>query len=125
MGVIERFKFLGGSAFDTDWGNDYDVILLPHFLHHFDRDTCVGLLRKVRQALTPTGRALATEFVPNEDRVTPADVADFAFTMLLTTPQGDAYTQTDLSDMARTAGFSGAAFGPIPSLPQTLIEFLR
>ena len=42
-------------------------------------------------ALNENGRVITLEFVPNEDRVSPAS-ADFALVMLATTPAGDAYT---------------------------------
>src|SRR4029077_8278691 len=35
MGVADRFHLLPGSAFDTDFGADYDLVLIPNFLHHF------------------------------------------------------------------------------------------
>jgi hypothetical protein len=49
-GLGTRYRTLAGSAFDVDWGGGFDLILLPNFLHHFDRPTCVGLLAKVRRS---------------------------------------------------------------------------
>ena len=51
-GVQDRYDMLPGSAFDVDFGGPYDAVLLTNFLHHFDQPTCVGLLKKVRAALT-------------------------------------------------------------------------
>ena len=70
-GVADRYEALPGSAFDVDFGEPYDVVLLTNFLHHFDHATCVGLLKKIRAAVKPGGRVSALEFVPNEDRVRP------------------------------------------------------
>ncbi|HEV3201255.1 MAG TPA: class I SAM-dependent methyltransferase, partial [Bryobacteraceae bacterium] len=89
-GVESRYETLPGSAFDVDFGGLYDIILLTNFLHHFDKATCVGLLRKVHASLKPGGRAAALEFVPNEDRVSPPMAAGFSLVMLATTPSGDA-----------------------------------
>lgn len=124
-GVADRYKTLPGSAFDVDWGSGYDLVLLPNFLHHFDPPTCVSLLQKVRASLSREGRALAVEFVPNEDRVSPPFPASFAFHMLATTPKGDAYTRTDLADMARSAGFAGVTLKSLPPSPQSLVLFDR
>jgi 2-polyprenyl-3-methyl-5-hydroxy-6-metoxy-1,4-benzoquinol methylase len=71
-GVAARFRKLPGSAFDVDFGGDYDLVLVTHFLHHFDVPTCEKLLRKVHAALKPGGRAVTLEWVPNEDRVSPS-----------------------------------------------------
>jgi hypothetical protein len=68
--------------------------------------TCESLLRKVRAALKPGGRAVTVEFIPNGDRITPPAVAAFALTMLATTPAGDAYTFAELDSMLRNAGFA-------------------
>jgi hypothetical protein len=45
-GVAQRHKTIGGSVFDVDWGEGYDIVLLTNFLHHFDQDTCVDLLSR-------------------------------------------------------------------------------
>lgn len=124
LGVAKRHRTIAGSAFDVDWGDGYDLILLPNFLHHFDADACVGLLRKVRASLAPGGRVLACEFVPNPDRVSPPGPAMFSFVMLMTTPHGDAYTAAELDAMGRKAGFGGIATEALAPSPQTLVEFL-
>jgi ubiquinone/menaquinone biosynthesis C-methylase UbiE len=124
-GIADRFRTLAGSAFEVDWGTDYDLVLLPNFLHHFDSATCTDLLKKVRASLSPDGQAIAVEFVPNEDRVSPPFPASFAFHMLATTPKGDAYTQSGLAEMARGAGFRGVSISPLPPSPESLVIFER
>ncbi|MBS1860031.1 MAG: methyltransferase type 12, partial [Acidobacteria bacterium] len=112
---------LPGSAFEVDYGGPYDIVLLTNFLHHFDRATCVGLLRKVHAALKPGGRAAALEFVPNEDRVSPPMAAAFALVMLASTPSGDAYTLSEYESMYREAGFARIAGHPVPAGPHTIV----
>jgi len=120
-GVESRYEMLPGSAFEVDFGGPYDAVLLTNFLHHFDKPTNVGLLKKVRAALKPGGRAAALEFVPNEDRVSPPMPAGFAMTMLATTASGDAYTLSELSAMYREAGFRAITGHPIPMSPHTVV----
>jgi len=120
-GVSGRHTLLPGSAFDTDFGDGYDVVLLTNFLHHFDAPTCTDLLRKVHAALNDGGRAVTLEFVPNEDRVSPPDQASFALVMLATTAEGDAYTFSELEAMAADAGFSGSEMHRMQGSPQTVI----
>jgi len=105
-GVLDRCEFRPGSAFDVDLGHDYDAVLLTNILHHFDAPTNTGLLRRVHAALKPGGRALAVEFVPNDDRLAPPPSAAFALTLLATTPAGDAYTFAEYQPMFRDAGFT-------------------
>jgi 2-polyprenyl-3-methyl-5-hydroxy-6-metoxy-1,4-benzoquinol methylase len=120
-GVAGRYHTLPGSAFDVEYGEPYDIILLTNFLHHFDVPTCVTLLKKVRAALKPGGRCATLEFVPNEDRVSPPIPAAFAMMMLTTTPSGDAYTQKDLEAMYHAAGFPRVSAQPIPQSPHTVV----
>jgi 2-polyprenyl-3-methyl-5-hydroxy-6-metoxy-1,4-benzoquinol methylase len=120
-GVKDRYDMLPGSAFDVEFGGPYDLVLLTNFLHHFDKATNVGLLKKVRAALKPGGRAATLEFVPNPDRVSPAMPAAFAMTMLTTTAGGDAYTFAELEAMYSEAGFKGITEHPIPMSPHTVV----
>jgi ubiquinone/menaquinone biosynthesis C-methylase UbiE len=120
-GVHERYDMLPGSAFEVNFGGPYDAVLLTNFLHHFDVPTNVGLLKKVRSALKPGGRAATLEFVPNEDRVSPPMPAAFALTMLTSTESGDAYTFNELASMYKEAGFSDISKHPIPMSPHTIV----
>jgi 2-polyprenyl-3-methyl-5-hydroxy-6-metoxy-1,4-benzoquinol methylase len=124
MGVGDRHRTLAGDAFTADYGTGYGLVLLTNFLHHFDRLTCVALLRKVAESLNRGGRVAILEFVPNEDRISPPMTAGFALTMLAATPGGDAYTFRELREMLSDAGFSDAVAHPLPG-PQTVIVARR
>ena len=112
-GVANRYSKLVGSAFDVPYGSDYDLILLTNFLHHFDLETCEQLLKKVYAALKAGGRAAILDFVPNEDRISPAVPAQFSLMMLATTPSGDAYTYPQYQTILRKAGFSRTELHPL------------
>ena len=121
-GVHDRYNMLPGSAFDVPFGGPYDTVLLTNFLHHFDVETCIGLLKKVRNSLKPGGCVATLEFVPNEDRVSPPQPAAFSMTMLVTTPGGDAYTFRELEDMHAQAGFHKITAHPIAMSPHTIVK---
>ena len=112
---------LPGSAFEVDFGGPYDTVLLTNFLHHFDIETCVGLLKKVHGSLKPGGCVATLEFVPNDDRVSPPMPAAFSMTMLTSTASGDAYTFAELSEMHTRAGFKDVTKHPIPMSPHTIV----
>ena len=114
-GVEDRFSTIAGSAFEVDFGADYDVILAPNFLHHFNTADCVVLLKKARAALRPDGALAIVEFVPDSDRLTPPTAAAFSLVMLATTPEGDAYTFDELSEMLRQAGFNPPVRQALPA----------
>jgi 2-polyprenyl-3-methyl-5-hydroxy-6-metoxy-1,4-benzoquinol methylase len=112
MGVADRYHLLTGSAFETDFGSGYDLVLIANFLHHFDSPTCTTFMRKVHTALKPGGRAAIAEFVPNADRLTPPTAAAFSMMMLATTPNGDAYTVAELESILKSAGFARVELAP-------------
>jgi ubiquinone/menaquinone biosynthesis C-methylase UbiE len=114
MGLSDRLRTIEGSAFEVDLGHDYDVILLPNFLHHFDPPTCVQLLRKCHSALRENGRVAIVEFVPNPDRVSPPEAATFSLVMLASTERGDAYTFAEFEKMLHKTGFTSIEQHPLP-----------
>ena len=119
--VSDRYHTIPGSAFDVDYGAGYDLVLLTNFLHHFDPQTCEGLLRKVHGALADGGRAVTLEFIPNPDRVSPPQAAAFSLTMLGGTPGGDAYTFAELEAMFRNAGFAHSEWRELPPTIQRVV----
>ena len=120
-GVGERFKTRPGSAFEADFGEGYDYVLLTNIFHHFDQPTCEKLMKRVHTALKPGGQAITLEFVPNEDRVSPPMPAMFSLVMLATTDSGDAYTLAEYEKMFRDAGFSKTTMHQIPDMPQQVL----
>ena len=120
-GLEDRYQLLRGSAFEAEFGREYDLILITNFFHHFDQDTCVELMQKIHQSLNNHGRAVTLEFVPNEDRVSPPHAASFSLTMLVSTPSGDTYTFRQYQEMFQRAGFSKTELHPVPDSPQQVL----
>ena len=120
-GVANRWTKKPGSAFETEFGDGYDYILLTNILHHFDHAGCVKLMKRAHAALKPSGKAVTLEFVPNDDRVSPALPAAFSLIMLANTDSGDAYTFKELDKIFSEAGFSKTTAHPIPEMPQTVL----
>jgi hypothetical protein len=115
-GVSDRHTLLPGDAFKADYGSE-----LTNFFHHFDRETNITLMRRVREAMRPGGRVMTLEFVPDDDHVSPPDQAMFAIIMLANTPFGDVYTLSEYDAMFREAGFGESKLLELPNAPQRLI----
>ncbi|HMJ88319.1 MAG TPA: class I SAM-dependent methyltransferase [Candidatus Acidoferrum sp.] len=113
--IADRFSTIAGSAFDVGLGDNYDVVLVPNFLHHFNAADCVRFLKRAHSALRPGGTVAIVEFVPNPDRITPPAAASFSLVMLATTPEGDAYTSAEYSDMLAQSGFKAPTMHPLPA----------
>lgn len=122
--IHDRYRTIKGDAFKADFGTGYDLVLLTNFLHHFSAAACETLLRKIHQSLATGGRVITLEFVPNDDRITPPEVAEFSLIMLATTPEGDAYTFKEYDQMFRTTGFEPNELHPVPgSLQQMIVSY--
>ena len=121
LGVMDRYRTIAGNAFEADLGGGYDLVLLTNFLHHFDRATCITLLKRCFAALKPGGRAITLEFIPNEDRITPPANAGFAIVMLVSTLAGDAYPLSMLESMFLEAGFVSTEMKQLQHSPQRLL----
>lgn len=119
--VSERFHLIPGDAFHASFGGPYDLVIMANFAHHFDEMTNVALFRKCHAALDPSGRLALIDFVPNDDRVSPASDAAFALTMLATTARGDAYTLREFTKMLQDAGFGDVRQPDMGEVPKWLI----
>ena len=125
FGVADRHHLIEGSAFDVDFGERYDVVLLTNFLHHFDEETNIALLRKIHASLAEGGKVMTLEFIPNDDRVSPPSEAMFSLVMLAATPAGNAYTFAELKAMFEAAGFSSSEHIPLAPMPQHLVVSMK
>ncbi|HEV2096052.1 MAG TPA: methyltransferase [Chthoniobacterales bacterium] len=120
-GLADRFSTIAGDAFEVDLGSGYDVVLIPNFLHHFNKKDCVRFLKKVHAALREGGRVAIADFVPNPDRVSPPEAASFSFVMLAGTPEGDAYTLAEFEEMLAGAGFGAVESHDLPPVWTAII----
>lgn len=120
-GVLDRWHPIEGSAFEVEFGVDYDVVLITNFHHHFNEAVIENLMRKVHGALKPDGVAVTLEFVPNEDRVSPPDAATFSMIMLATTAEGDAYTFAQFEEMYKNCGFPHNEHHRLENSPESVI----
>lgn len=125
MGVGDRYHLIAGSAFDVEFGEGYDLVLVTNFLHHFDIETCTRFMNKVHDCLNFGGKAMTLEFIPNNDRVSPPGEALFALVMLAATPAGDAYTFDELKKICEDAGFERNEHLPLPPTPQHLVISIK
>lgn len=114
----DRVELRPGNALEIDWGGPYDRIVAGNFLHHFARETCVGIARKACEGLASDGVFATAEFIADERREASVMPLLFALTMLVWTEGGDAYTVSDLEGILIEAGFRAVEhhhFGTNPS----------
>jgi 2-polyprenyl-3-methyl-5-hydroxy-6-metoxy-1,4-benzoquinol methylase len=112
LGVdTSRVRYIEGSLFDVDYQGPYDLVLLSHVYHHFDRATCLGLTQKVAKALAPGGRVAVQDMLVDSELSNPGAVL-FAAVMLAWTRKGESYSEQDYRQWLTDAGLVwGGAHG--------------
>ncbi|MBM9536562.1 SAM-dependent methyltransferase [Desulfobulbus alkaliphilus] len=103
--LTDRIDFVAGDLVVDPIGSGFDVVWLSHLLHSEGPETCATIVAKAVEALTEDGLLLVQEFILDDSRTTPIHPALFSLNMLIGTPEGQAYTQGELSSMIHQAGF--------------------
>jgi SAM-dependent methyltransferase len=112
-----RIRFIAGDLLDVDYGGTYDLVLVGHVYHHFDRQKCAAVTHRIAAALAPGGRTVLHEFLGDLARVGPM----FGITMLAWTPDGGAYTTEDYRRWFSEAGLKLSGTIQNVGLPTALL----
>jgi len=102
---MNRFNFIKGDLFETDFGTDYDTIFFSNILHIYNPDQNKILFRKMKKSLNPGGRLVLVDYYLNKDGTGPYEAALFSLTMLLFTATGKTYTFEETEKMLKQTGF--------------------
>jgi SAM-dependent methyltransferase len=86
-------------------GSGYDLVFLSAVIHSNAPEENRLLFRKAAGALLPGGRLVVQDFLMDEDRTGPLQAALFALNMLVGTPAGDTYTESEVRSWMTEAGF--------------------
>jgi predicted O-methyltransferase YrrM len=104
FGMSDRIDFISTDYLVDNIEGVYDVAWLSHILHGEGPDDCQNIINKAVSALEPGGMILIHDFILNEAMDGPLFPALFALNMLLGTPNGQSYSDRQISDMLTTAG---------------------
>ncbi len=95
----------GDYTIDT-LGTGFDLVFMSAVIHSNSVDTNKKLFRKAFGALNPGGRLIVLDFIMDQDRLSPAEGAYFSLNMLVGTPEGDTFTESEIRGWMEEAGFS-------------------
>jgi SAM-dependent methyltransferase len=91
----------------------FDAVLFSGALHQESPQSAPRIFENIFQALAPGGVAYVVDLMLGEERTRPAFSALFALNMLLSGPAGRVFTQQEVCDLLRRAGF----VQPVPAQP--------
>ncbi len=105
-GMTEFVSTVSGDYLKNDLGTNYDLVFLSEIIHSNSPDEVNLLFKKCVKALNPGGRLVVIDHIMSEDRTKPLMGALFALNMLVGTPVGDTYTETEIKNWMKEAGLS-------------------
>ena len=107
-GLSDNFNFIEGNYLSSDFGRGYDIILLSAIIHINSYEQNKKIIRKCADALNKNGMVIINDFIMNDDRTKPYHGAIFSLNMLVGTENGDTYTENEIIEWFKSAGFSKA-----------------
>jgi predicted O-methyltransferase YrrM len=106
FGLQERVCFAPGDFHQDPVTGRFDVVWLSHILHAEGPAACRHIIARAVAALSPGGLMLVHDFFLGDDRAHPLFPALFALNMLLATPAGQAYSESEVRQMLAESGVS-------------------
>jgi 3-hydroxy-5-methyl-1-naphthoate 3-O-methyltransferase len=104
-GLAAEVSMVAGNYLEDPLGEGFDLVFMSAVIHSNDAKANRMLFRKAAKALTPGGQLVVQDFLINEDRGGPLQPALFALNMLVGTPAGDTYTESEVRAWMVDAGF--------------------
>jgi len=107
MGATQRVNMLSGDYHTSDFGHDYDVVLMSGMFHRESAQNCRRLVDKARACLVSGGLLVVSDIFADEGGAGPTFAALFGLNMMLTAPDGGVHADADVARWMRDAGFEG------------------
>jgi ubiquinone/menaquinone biosynthesis C-methylase UbiE len=127
-GLMDRYEFVEGSAFEVDWGEPatYDLAIIANICHLFDENPNLQLLRRVADALQPAGTVAIIDILPTEQGDGPRPAVLYALGLVLRTSSGQIYPYSTFRRWLGQVGFEIPHRRELPGpFPFTLITATR
>lgn len=106
-GLAGRVSTRVGDLRTDDLGSGYDLVLLSSICHMLGPEENRGLLTRAARALAPGGRVVVSDFVLDEDGTAPRQAVLFSLNMLVGTPSGRSYRESEYRAWLEEAGLVG------------------
>ena len=101
--LADRIDFMAGNYIEDEIKGSYDVAWLSHILHGEGPEDCEMIIRKTVSVIEPGGLILVHDFFLNDNLDGPLFPTLFSLNMLINTPQGQSYSEAQITSMLATA----------------------
>jgi len=104
-GFTDKIKTYTGDYITNELPAGFDLIFLSAIIHSNSLEVNQDLIKKCFTALNSPGKIIIQDWIMNNDRTQPTFGAIFAVNMLVGTEAGDCFTEQEVTEMLRSAGF--------------------
>jgi SAM-dependent methyltransferase len=104
-GFSARIKTHAGDYTTDDLPKGFDLVFLSAIIHSNSLETNRLLIKKCYKSLNKKGKIIIQDWMMNNDRTQPVQGAIFAINMLVGTEAGDCFTEQEVKEMLKGAGF--------------------
>lgn len=105
-GVEGRVTTAPGDYNTDELPSGFDLVFLSAIIHSNSPEINISLFKKAGRALNPGGRIVISDFIMNDDRISPVFGTFFSLNMLVNTDSGDTYTESEIKDWMTKAGLT-------------------
>ena len=105
-GFAGKVKTYTGDYTTDELPQGFDLVFLSAIIHSNSLETNRNLIKKCYKSLNRGGRIILLDWIMNNERTEPVTGAVFAINMLVGTESGDCFTEEEVSEMFRVAGFT-------------------
>lgn len=103
-GLSGKIDTVAGDYNRDELPKGYDLAFLSAIIHSNSPEQNQALFKKVYRCLNSGGRMVVSDFIMNDDRTDPPFGVFFALNMLVNTPLGDTYTESEIKTWITAAG---------------------
>ena len=127
FGLAGRIACRAGDYHTDEYESEaYDVVTIFGALHQESSEQIVDILKRAHRALKPGGRVIVLDMMTDETHTAPKFSALFALNMALTTTNGWVFSDAELKDWMREAGFEpGETQVAPPPMPHWLVSAVK
>jgi len=106
-GLSQRYHYLPGDLEVLDYPERaFDMAILANICHAIGPKSTAALIANVSKALKPNGKIVIVDFVPDSDRATKGWPLIFGVNMLISTDEGDVFTEAQYQTWLQNAGLA-------------------
>jgi len=104
--VSDRVDFISGNYIEDEfaYSDSFDAAWLSHILHGEGSEQAQEIIGKAISALKPKSKIYIHDFILNDNMDGPLFPALFSINMYLGTPEGQSYSEAELSNMLKAHG---------------------